>query len=509
MFLKINTEWSPNMSKSSKTLQDYLFIDEFEFQEIINSLKTKEIIEKYNITARKINIFFKQYNIKKICKNSKCNNLLNYKNTYCSKSCQISYRNSDPKFIEKCKQGNITYYNNRTQDEKDQRNKNIQDSLNNTISFLSKEQRKDKFSNKVHKQKAYNNQLKYCKQNNITVLFTFEDYNVHKANLEYSCNKCNNIIKITKSTGTPVANCDKCNPAVVQKSKEQRKVYEFLQNFSNSLKYNDRSILKNKEIDIYDFNNKIAIEYDGLYYHSSGYPFISHLRNIDKDYHLNKTEECENNNIKLFHIFENEWTNKKTKIIWQSMLSNSLGKSSRIFARKTEVKEVGAKSAKIFLENNHLQGHCNSSIKIGLYFNSELVSLMTFGKPRFNKKYQWELIRFTNKINISVIGGASKIMKYFERTYHPENIISYANRRWSTGNLYEKIGFNFLTNTPPNFFYFQANVKELIPRYKMQKHKLKDMFNNYDNKLSAEKNIYNNKFRKIYDCGNKLYVKTF
>jgi hypothetical protein len=165
---------------------------------------------------------------------------------------------------------------------------------------------------------------------------------------------------------------------------------------------------------------------------------------------------------------------------------------------------VDNKTTKIFLDNNHLQGNVNAAINIGLYYNDELVSIMTFIKSRYNKEVEYELLRFCNKLNTSVIGGASKLMSCFINTYKPNNIISYANRRWSQGNLYEKLGFTFTHNTLPNYFYYKNG--DLESRVKYQKHKLKDKLEVFDDSLTESENMYNNGYRKIYDSGNKVYI---
>lgn len=134
---------------------------------------------------------------------------------------------------------------------------------------------------------------------------------------------------------------------------------------------------------------------------------------------------------------------------------------------------------------------------------------MTFGKPRFNAKYEWELFRFcTSK---PIIGGASKLLKHFEDNYKPKNIISYANRCWSSklSNVYEKIGFNYIDSSHPSYVYFRNDI--IIPRYKAQKHKLKELLGeeNFDPNLSETENMIRNKYFKLYDCGNLVFAKTY
>ena len=263
---------------------------------------------------------------------------------------------------------------------------------------------------------------------------------------------------------------------------------------------NDRTILNGKELDIYIPDRKLAFEYDGLYWHKDN------GSDNDRNRHLFKTELCESKGIHLVHIFENEWLNKRS--IVESRIKNLLGVYDKIvYARKCEVKEVSSKESFEFQNMNHIQGGVHSSVNIGLYYDDELISLMTFSKPRFNKKYDWELVRFCNKIGYHVPGGASKLLKHFERTYNPKSIISYADRRWSKGNLYSKIGFKQVSTSKPNYWYIVDG--QLESRVKYQKHKLKNILEHFDESKSEVQNMKENGYNRIFDCGNLVFLKMF
>ena len=338
------------------------------------------------------------------------------------------------------------------------------------------------------------------------VLFTKEDYLEDKECLiAFKHKKCGHEYKYSKNYQGHFR-CPKCYPI---RSKAQYEIFDWLDCDSVM---NDRQLIKPKEIDILSYEFKFGIEYDSLMFHSFGESNYNPLNNIleNKNIHLEKTESCEEKGIQLFRIFSNEWHNKQD--IWKSMLLNKIGKNEKIFARKCLVKEVDSKTCNSFLEKNHMQGKATQFVRLGLYYNDELVSLMTFGKPRYNKNIEWELIRFCTKLNTQVIGGASKLLKYFERNYNPKSIISYANRRWSQGDLYEKLGFEYTHSTKPNYFYFHGKDGDsavLESRVKYQKHKLKDKLETFDPNLSETENMYNNGYRKIFDCGNKVYVRKY
>ena len=252
---------------------------------------------------------------------------------------------------------------------------------------------------------------------------------------------------------------------------------------------NTRGIISPYELDIYlpDFN--LAIEYNGSYWHSEG--------RKGKEYHLNKTELCNEKGIQLLHIFDFDDLD-----IWKSIISNKLGLNKKIYARKCIIKELEYKEIKDFLNTNHIQGSCSSKINLGLFYNGELVEVMTFGKPRFNKKYDYELLRLCSKKFYSVIGGASKLFKYFKEKYKG-SIISYANRRFSNGNIYKQLGFKELNKTEPNYWYIKED--KILSRYQCQKHKLNSLLENFNPELSESENMALNGYFRIYDCGNIVY----
>jgi hypothetical protein len=133
--------------------------------------------------------------------------------------------------------------------------------------------------------------------------------------------------------------------------------------------------------------------------------------------------------------------------------------------------------------------------------------IKTVGETRFSKKYEWEMIRFCNKKYITVVGGASKLLKYFERQYKPKSIISYADKRYSNGNLYNKLGFTFSHNSNPNYWYFKNGTFNLYSRIIFQKHKLKNLLELFDKNKSETQNMIDNNYLIIFDCGNMVFIK--
>ena len=222
-----------------------------------------------------------------------------------------------------------------------------------------------------------------------------------------------------------------------------------------------------------------------------------------------KTELCEKHDIHLIHVFENEWNYMQN--IVKSRLKDILGIYDKaVFARKCIIKEVDNEISMLFQDENHLQGAVNAKVNLGLYFNGELVSLMTFGKCRFDNKHEWEMLRFCNKLGYHIPGAASKLLKYFEQLYSPKSLVSYADRRWSQGKLYNALGFKLNHVSGPNYWYFKSYTQiKLESRIKYQKFKLKNILDVFDENKTEVENMKANGYHRIFDCGNLVFEKTY
>jgi hypothetical protein len=185
------------------------------------------------------------------------------------------------------------------------------------------------------------------------------------------------------------------------------------------------------------------------------------------------------------------------------MILNSLGKSTKIYARNCEIRQVSSKEASSFLDENHIQGKCGSNIRLGLFYNDNLVQIMTFGKPRFNKKYDFELLRLCSLRGYCVVGGASKLFKFFRENFKG-SVITYCNLRYSYGNIYKNLGFAQLSINEPSYFY--CKNFEVLSRYQCQKHKLKNFLENFDENLTESENMINNGYLKVFDSGSITFV---
>jgi hypothetical protein len=358
----------------------------------------------------------------------------------------------------------------------------------------------------IHHSKTKDYQLNYIKDR--ILKYPNIDIDEEKSNINelyVTCEKCgqsslipNNIIYTRYKRNVDI--CILCNPIGLSNTSQYHKqISQFLldNNIDNCFQ-NDRKILDGKEIDIYLPDYNIGIEINGLYWHSEEC-------GKDKNYHIEKTKLALSKGVKLIHIFEDEWLDGSE--IVKSRLLNLLNKTpNKLYGRKCVIKELTNNECKEFLIKNHLQGYTPATNNIGLFHNNELVSLMTFGKRKITGKNSLELIRFCNKINTNVIGSASKLFKYFMSKYKPEELISYADVRWSGINpentLYNKLGFKLKHISKPNYWYNYANIK--YHRYNFRKDKLiKDGFD--PNKTEREIMIERG-YNKIWDCGNLVFT---
>ena len=264
-------------------------------------------------------------------------------------------------------------------------------------------------------------------------------------------------------------------------------VRSILDEYNIQYETNNRTLISPKELDIYIPSKNLAIECNGLYWHSLKEP----------KYHINKFKECQEKGAQLLSIWE-DWIYTKPEIL-RSILLSKLGLiKNKIYARECLIKEVNSKECSKFLENNHIQGKTPTMIRYGLYYNNQLVSLMTFNKnPKDNN---WVLSRFCNKINTNIIGGASKLFKHFLKENPGETIISYSSNDISNGHLYETLGFtsNNIINTA--YWYISYDNYKRFHRSTFSKGCLKRM--GYDIQGRTETEIMSEMpYWRVYDSG--------
>ena len=345
---------------------------------------------------------------------------------------------------------------------------------------------------KKHGKEFFTKSEGYRKENyniaNDTFYLNYIDNGISLFKCDYELNHTFEISKdvYNKRKLYNIGLCTICNPVNDNRSIKEKEIFNFISGLYKG------EVIKNwrdgkMEIDIYLPHLKLGFEFNGLYWHSDIYK--------DNKFHLNKSSYFKERKIRLIHIWEDDWDFKRD--IVKSQINGILNLNERIFARKCYVKEIDNIICKSFLNNNHIQGNVNSVIKLGLYNGDDLLSVMTFdhfeGRNKM-KNNEWNLNRFCNRLGISVIGGASKLLSFFVKNYDVKRVISYADKSWSEGNLYNKLGFNLINESKPDYKYIIDGKRVHKSRFRKSRTKM------------SESNIM---IPKVWDCGKIKFEKIY
>ncbi len=356
------------------------------------------------------------------------------------------------------------------------------------------------------RQKTLSKLIPKLESNNLKLLSNYTTNKEHDSgssiSYEFQCSICNHKFTSTLLGCGIIPRCGKCHPSQ-KDSKPQLFVQEFLNQHNINYVQNNRKIISPYEIDFYLPNYNLGIEVNGLYYHSE-------LNGKDKNYHINKSKMSEKMGVKLIHIFEDEILEQKEIVL--SKLSNELKLNNiiKIDARKCFVKEITSSVKSKFLLENHLQGDSKDTIRYGLFYKEELVSLITFGKRKITRSAEsnWELIRFCNKNYHLVRGGFNKLLKFVLKNTDIKSFITYSDCRWSGLNhektVYYKCGMKFNGLSSPNYWYFKPSSQiKKYHRFNFRKSKL--VSEGFDSNKTEWEIMQERGFDKIWDCGNMKF----
>ena len=347
---------------------------------------------------------------------------------------------------------------------------------------------------------------KFCKENDCSMFNEiFEPCVKHLVSTLDWCIEQANVKLLVFENTSYIRNCDiplineqlnKIKKNYSHTSKGEQELIKFIKSICNcEIIENDRKIIYPKELDIYIPSKKLAIEFDGLYWHDE-------IHTHTKNQQLIKTNLCNEKGIDLIHVFEDDWRDRKEII--KSMICSRLGiYNKKIFARKCEIKEIELSVAKVFFNENHLQGFTKGNINLGLFYENELVQAIIVNKKGFHDG-NVELTRMVTKLNTQVVGGFSKLVDYVCKKYKFYKIISYVNRAWFNGKGYLSSGFEVVSKTIPSYYYIVGGKR--IHKSHFRKDKIKKMYEKgllkfYDENKSEHENMLENKIYRIYDCG--------
>ena len=303
--------------------------------------------------------------------------------------------------------------------------------------------------------------------------------------------------------GTESPSLEKLQSAQSQKKAMQNRVSKLnleYQQLLNSIGWNAQLEfnLETKWFDLYMEGHPILVEIDPTFTHySQGQIVKDSIQPIDRNYHLEKTKLANKYGYHCIHIFDWDDNYQVTQLLRRNR--------NPIYARKCKVVEIDVETAREFESVYHLQGPVKCQIVcLGLDYDGELVEVMTFGAPRYNKNYQWELLRLCTHSDYTVVGGASKLFKYFITTYDPESVLSYCDRAKFSGDVYTKIGMTLHHTTDPAKIWSKG-AKKITDNLLRQRGYDQLFGTNYGKGTSNEELMIENGWRSVYDCGQMVF----
>lgn len=325
------------------------------------------------------------------------------------------------------------------------------------------------------------------KDSNIRVLTSYEQYDGYNLYLDFKCESCEYTFRRRLSNMlVSSGQCPSCAPRGV--SIGESEVCDFLSSLGiDSIERNNRDLIAPRELDIVLPDHKIAIEYNGLYFHTEKFR--------EPEYHKEKTEACAAIGYRLIHIFSDEWEDKRP--IVESMLRHAVGKTERrLSARKCFVRELRTNANySDFFEKNHISGNATASHAFALYHEDEMVACLSLRVPP-RAPDSFEIARFATLKNHVVSGGFSRLLKRaieYSRAENKKNIVTYSHIANGTGNIYDSSGFEFVKETDIDYWYTDGKIREHRLRYRAKDGKS-------EREIAQELGVH-----RIYGCGSRSY----
>lgn len=334
-----------------------------------------------------------------------------------------------------------------------------------------------------------------------------DSYINNKTNIRLKCKKCNTEFSCSLTNLRGGSRCPLCYAST---SKPEEEIKDFLEkNGIETKKAHKKFGRRRLEIDLFTEKYNIGIEFNGLYWHSEQIKGKSNMKE--------KMDLFQSNGVRIINVFEDEWTYKR-KIVEDKLLSIFGMQKDKIYARKCVVKNITPKEKNQFLDENHIQGKDVSSINMGMFFENNLVAVMTLSKLRKNLGFKsqqdgvYELSRFAGKIGYTIVGGFSKLLSNcIINNEDIREIITYGDLRWTSesSNVYSKNGFILTHKSQPSYSYLDNNCKKRLNRFSYRKDILKEKFPEiYSDKKTEFQIMDEAGFKRIWDCGNLVFKKT-
>lgn len=329
-----------------------------------------------------------------------------------------------------------------------------------------------------------------------TPLFSFDEYHGVSHQYQWQCKRCDTIFSDHIDNGSDPM-CTTCFPEGRRSSAGERQLVEFIKTHLGitNLRQNVTDIIPPKELDIWIPDHNLAIEYNGLYWHSE-------LKIPDRSYHQQKLRACADVGVRLIQIFSDEWESRRD--IVESRLRHVLGRSDRICgARQCHIMPISRSDYEAYMDKHHMQGTCITAVRLGAFHDGDLVAAMGFGQHRaiFKSRSGWELLRFATSGNIP--GIASRMFKHFIKHHDPDAVISYCDLRWGTGTTYLNMGMTRQSTTQPGYWYTKDGSKRLH-RFNLSKQKL--IAKGFDPNLTESEITKSLGYYRIWDAGHAKFA---
>lgn len=274
----------------------------------------------------------------------------------------------------------------------------------------------------------------------------------------------------------------------------EKELVEILSKYTE-VKQSDRTIIAPLELDIVLPQLNIAIEYCGLYWHSSQFRHPM--------YHYQKYIACKNKQYRLITIFEDEWINKRNIVISKLLQIIQCSTDRKVGARQCNIVTVKRDDKTKFFNQTHIQGPGPGTVTYGLVDKNNIyVAMITIAKMPGD--HVWNIVRYATSCNVQ--GGFSKLLKHIKICHQCKTIITFADLRWSNGDLYLKNQFTIGGFVKPDYSYGYNLQRFHKFNFRHGAGLQRVLGDKYDRSKSESENMANSKYTKIYDCGKLKFI---
>lgn len=288
--------------------------------------------------------------------------------------------------------------------------------------------------------------------------------------------------------------CPQCS-ANSYSSGPEHEMAEHLRSLGLNVQQTVRSLVPRTEFDIYLPDYKLAIEFNGLFWHSEAFKV--------RDYHRTKLEKARSVDVRLLQIWEDEWHANKDLVL--RMIEHKIGVSRqpRVYGRQTSRVEVLWPEAQEFLDSHHIQGAVRGSYYLGLRDKEgTLVALMVLRREANGEVLN--ILRYAT--SATVIGGFTKLMSWAESTYRPRKLITFSDNCISDGELYGSTGFVAEAELAPDYRYLVRGERKHKFNYQLKRFRDDPNLQWVEGATEVDLAILN-KLHRIYDAGKVRWVK--